>query len=252
MTPTQIVVLQRLAAARGVPVSGQELSRELGVSRAAISKAVDVLRGLGYRIDSSPRRGHRLAGRPDILLPFEIGDGLATEALGREVHHLTVTESTQDVARQLAYAGAPHGTIVIAEEQAAGRGRLGRAYWCPRGGIWCTLILRGPLPAAHAPLAGLAAGVAIAGAIAEETGLEPLLKWPNDVLLRGRKVAGVLTEMAAEEQSVQHLLVGAGLNANIPAACFPAYIAATATSLESECGGPVSRRIFIFFYVTGM
>ena len=179
--------------------------------------------------------------RPDRLLPAEVLAGLRTARLGRHVHHLETAPSTQDVARALAERGAPHGTLVVAEEQTAGRGRVGRAYACPRGGIWCTLLLRGPVAPAVAPLVSLAAGAAAARAIQAETGLAPLLKWPNDVQVRGRKVVGILTEVVAEEQAVHWFLLGTGVNANVDPAAFPADLRPLATSLAAELGRPVSR-----------
>jgi BirA family biotin operon repressor/biotin-[acetyl-CoA-carboxylase] ligase len=248
-TGTQEEILRCLAAARGSFVSGQDLGVRLGLTRAAVAKAVDGLRRTGYGIDSSPHRGHRLVTRPDLLLAYELADGLETVSLGRVVHHYAVVGSTQLVARGVAEAGAPHGTIVIAEEQTAGRGRLGRAYTCPPGGLWCTLILRGPLPISRAQLVGLAAGVAAAETIAVQTSLAPTLKWPNDVLVAGLKVAGILAEMTAEEQSVHYLLVGAGININIRTDQFPAELRSVATSLSIQLGAPSDRRTFLQAYL---
>lgn len=237
---TPLAILRRLASTPGF-VSGESLAAELGLSRAAVSKAVARLREDGYEVESSPRVGHRLVSRPDRLIAPEVLDGLETTHLGRYVAHFDRTRSTQPIARDLADAGAPHGTLVVAEEQDLGRGRLNRPYASPRGGIWATVVLRGPLPASRAPLVSLAAGVAAARAIAEVTGLEPVLKWPNDVLVNGKKVAGILTELVAEEQAVHYLLVGTGINANFPGTALPADIRGSATTLLDEAGAPIAR-----------
>lgn len=249
MNQTQARVLERLATRFGEAVSGEEISRDLGLSRAAVAKAVDGLRRLGYAIESTPHVGHRLLERPDLLLPAEVTAGLGTRRLGRHVHHVPAAASTQDVARSLAERGAPDGTLVVAEEQTAGRGRMARPYFCPTGGIWCTLLLRGPLAPAAAPLVSLAAGVAAARAIAEVAGLTPMLKWPNDVLVHGRKAVGILTEVVAEEQAVHYLLLGTGFNANIDPAAFPPELRSLATSLSAELGRMVDRRVLLQRYL---
>lgn len=199
MNQTQLSILRVLADSPNAAVSGERISESIGISRAAVAKAVESLRRAGYDIESSPARGHRLRARPDLLLPFEVLDGLATRSLGRNVEHHLRLETTQATARALAEGGAPDGTVVIAEEQTGGRGRLERAYFCPPGGIWCTLVLRGPLELANAPLVALATGIAMARAVAEVAAVTPVLKWPNDLLLDGRKICGILTELVPEE-----------------------------------------------------
>lgn len=248
LSATQQAVLRALGGNRSF-VSGQELGASLAVSRAAVAKAVDGLRTLGYDITSSPHRGHRLDGRPDMLTSVEVADGLRTRALGRELHHFATLPSTQPVARRLAESGSPHGMLVVAEEQTGGRGRLGRPYLCPPGGVWATLVLRGQVPMARASLVGLAAGIALARAIGEIAGLVATLKWPNDVIVGGRKVAGVLTELAAEEQAVHYFLVGTGINVNLRPGQFPAELQPIATSLRIERGQPVSRRDLLQAYL---
>lgn len=249
---TQVAVLARLAGADGAHVSGQELSAALGVSRAAVAKAVASLRAAGYGVESASRRGHRLVSRPERLTAVEVGEGLTTVHLGQVVHHFESCGSTQAVARRLAEEGAAHGTLVVAEEQTAARGRLQREYCSPRGGLWCTLILRGPLPTARAPLAGLAAGIAVAEAVTAETGLQAAVKWPNDVNVAGRKVAGILTELAAEEQAVQYLLVGTGVNVNVDPATFAPGLESIAGSLAALAGRPVDRAGLLRRYLLRM
>lgn len=250
MSQTQDRLLTRLIAAAGGFVSGEDLGRELGVSRAAVASAAAGLRSAGYLIESLPHRGHRLVGRPDLLVPAELHDGLRTRSLGRAVLHHGEVETTQAIARLHAERGAAHGTLVVAETQTGGRGRLSRPYFCPPGGIWCTLIMRPLIPPALAPLISLAAGVAVATAVREAApGLPVVVKWPNDVLIGGRKVAGILTEMAGEERAVDYVLVGTGINVNFAAESFPPELQAIATTLQSEAGGPVSRRVLVQDYL---
>ena len=242
MNGTQLTILRLLADQPGVDVSGERMSEALGISRSAVAKAIGTLREMGYTIDSSPAKGHRLLARPDLLLPFEVLDGLRTRSFGRVVEHHLRVESTQSRARALAEQGEPDGTLIIAEEQTGGRGRMDRAYFCPPGGIWFTLIVRAPLGLAHAPLVSLATGVAMGRAVTATTGLPAVLKWPNDLLVDGHKVCGILTELVAEEQTMRYMLVGVGLNANIPGAAFPDELQAIATSLSAEAGRPIDRR----------
>ncbi|MBI2917847.1 MAG: biotin--[acetyl-CoA-carboxylase] ligase [Chloroflexi bacterium] len=238
---TEAKVLGLFLAASGGHLSGQEISRRLDMSRTAIWKHVQSLRRAGYLIESSPRLGYRLLARPDRLLPAEVHSGLRAQVLGRDLHHLETATSTQEVASRMARAGAPEGTVVVAEEQTAARGRLGRHYFTPRGGIWFSAVLRPPLIPQEVPLISLLAGIAVAEAVAEETGLPVQLKWPNDVLIRGRKAVGILTELAAEAEAVAFILCGIGINVNQRAADFPEPLRATATSLREELGREVPR-----------
>lgn len=235
--------------ANGEPVSGQRMGEALDLSRTSIARAVANLRRIGYSIASSPHHGHRLVSRPDALLPFEVLDGLTTIWAGRDVRHYPEVPSTQTVARSLLQQDAIHGTLVTAGSQTKGRGRLGRQFVSPPGGIWCTLVLRRPLPLDRAPLTGLAAGVAVAKAIASEASLQPFLKWPNDVFVNGRKVAGVLLEVSGQEQGLDYALLGVGINANVSPGDFPAELQSIATSLVEEQGAPVDRRALLRRYL---
>ena len=249
MTGTQRAVLATLGGS-GEFVSGEEIGAGIGVSRAAVAKAVAELRGMGYGIESSTRRGHRLVSRSALLLPSEVEDGLATSELGRFVQHYREVESTQTIARRLAEAGAPHGTLVIAETQNGGRGRLGRAYVCPAGGIWATMVVRRAFAPSLGPLISLAAGVGVAEAIRETApGLDVMVKWPNDVLVSGRKVAGTLTEMVAEDQVVHYLLVGSGINVNFGGEELPAEVRETATTLRDQLGCEANRKRLLQAYL---
>ena len=238
MTPGERIVAWLRAST--APLSGEELARRLGCSRAAVWKQIGALRRLGYRIEARRAHGYALAGAPDRLGPAELAPHLAGR--WRDIRWLAETDSTQRVARELGRAGAPEGTVVIAEAQTAGRGRLGRTWHSPRGvNLYCSIVLRPPLSPAAVPQVALVAGVAAAAALAETPGLAPRLKWPNDVLIEGRKVAGILTEMEAEVERVHHVILGIGVNLNAPRAAFPPELRERATSLFLATGRRVDR-----------
>ena len=238
MTPGERIVAWLRAST--APLSGEELARRLGCSRAAVWKQIGALRRLGYRIEARRAHGYALAAAPDRLGPAELAPHLAGR--WRDIRWLAETDSTQRVARELARAGAPEGTVVIAEAQTAGRGRLGRTWHSPRGvNLYCSIVLRPPLSPAAVPQVALVAGVAAAAALAETPGLAPRLKWPNDVLIDGRKVAGILTEMEAEVERVHHVILGIGVNLNAPRAAFPPELRERATSLFLATGRRVDR-----------
>jgi BirA family biotin operon repressor/biotin-[acetyl-CoA-carboxylase] ligase len=223
------------------PLSGAELARRLGCSRTAVWKQVRALRARGWDIGGRPAEGYRLLSEP---AGFD-GPALAAALTGgwaRIVFH-DVLDSTQRAARELAEAGAPEGTVVIADRQTQGRGRLGRDWHSPPGvNLYATVVLRPPLPPARVPQLALVAGLAAADAITAETGLTAELKWPNDVLVGGRKTAGILTEMQGELDRVRYVLVGMGVN--LGQTTFPAALRASATSLRLATGRPVDRTRF--------
>jgi BirA family biotin operon repressor/biotin-[acetyl-CoA-carboxylase] ligase len=227
----------------GGAISGEELARRLGCSRAAVWKRMAALRRQGYRIEARRPAGYALAGVPDRLGPAELAPHL--RGRWRSIHWLAETDSTQRVARELARAGAEEGTAVIAERQTAGRGRLGRQWHSPPGlNLYCSIVLRPPLPPGAVPQIALVAGTAVAAAIAEETGVTAAIKWPNDVLVDGKKVSGILTEMDAEVERVQHVIAGIGVNLNAPASAFPPELRAKATSLRLATGRRIDRAAF--------
>lgn len=219
------------------PVSGEEISRRLGVSRAAIWKHIKALRAEGYEIQSSTKVGYTLARLTDLLLPREITRGLSTRQIGRRVYHFDETPSTNDVAKNLARSGAPHGTVVVAERQTGGRGRLGRAWQSPEGGIWMSIVLRPKIEPRMAAGLTLALGYAVARAVSLACGLSAKLKWPNDVFIHGKKAVGVLTEISAEMDSVNYVVAGIGINANVDVSGYEF----TATSLSAELGRRIDR-----------
>jgi BirA family biotin operon repressor/biotin-[acetyl-CoA-carboxylase] ligase len=240
---TRELLMNDLKAAAGTWVSGRLLGERLAMSRSAVWKQVRALKEEGYLIEASPRKGYRLRDLPDLLLIREIRDGLATRVLGRgEARYDLRTDSTNRLAKELAAQGAPEGTLVVAEEQVSGRGRMGRGWFSPPLlGIYASLILRPPLPPHEAPRMTLLSSVAVAEALLELTSLDVKIKWPNDILVQGRKIAGILTEISTGMDSVEYMIVGLGMNVNIPADGFPAEIRQQATSILAETGVLFSR-----------
>jgi BirA family biotin operon repressor/biotin-[acetyl-CoA-carboxylase] ligase len=223
-------------------VSGSELSQRLGLTRTAIWKHIQALSDLGFVFAAAPRRGYRLQSAPDLLLAPLLYRQLPQGAqFGRHVVWLPEVDSTNAIAAQLAAKGAPHGTVVTALVQNGGRGRRGRAWFSPQGGLWMSLILRRPLPLAKAHELTLLTSVAVHRAVRRQTDLPLAIKWPNDLLCRGRKVCGILAEIRAEGETVEHAVLGIGLNTNIPDTDFPSDIREIATSLLVESGRPVSH-----------
>lgn len=235
-------ILELLKQGQPEFVSGEAICQRLGVSRTAVWKHVQSLRSMGYDIEALTNAGYRLRGVPDRLYPEEITWGLKTSFMGRHVHYCERTDSTNRLARELAARGAPEGTLVVAEEQTGGRGRLGRGWFSPYGkGIWCSLILRPTLSPLDAPPLTMLAAVAVAEALQQAAGLLAGIKWPNDLLAGGRKLCGILTELDAEVERVNHLIVGIGLNVNIAPGEFPPELTNTATSVLAVTGRRASR-----------
>jgi BirA family biotin operon repressor/biotin-[acetyl-CoA-carboxylase] ligase len=218
----------------GVYVSGETLSQRLGVSRVSIWKHIRSLKKDGYVIESSPG-GYRLVSSPDLLLPYEFPD------LEQRIHYFSEIGSTMDAARELAKKGARERTIVVAEVQTRGRGRVSRQWLSPEGGIYFTIILRPRMSPAYAPRINLMAAIAVAAAIRKLFGLKVELKWPNDVFIAGKKVCGILAEMDAETDVVNFVNVGIGINANNSVTRFEK----TATSLKEVLGRKISRKEFL-------
>ena len=233
-------ILGRLRDAKA-PVSGEELAELLGCSRAAVWKRIAALREDGYRIEARHAAGYVLAGTPDRIGPSELSPHL--KGAWREVHWLACVDSTQHVARDLARSGATEGTAVVAEEQTAGRGRLGRTWHSPPGdNLYCSVVLRPPRAPAEVPQIALVVGLAVADAVHETTGRRPAIKWPNDVLLDGKKVCGILTEMESEMDRVHHVIAGIGVNLNTRR--FPRELREKASSLLLLTGRRVERAPF--------
>ena len=238
-----VKILQALRAAEDGGVSGAELSQKLGVSRAAIWARIEDLRSLGYDIEASPHRGYRLLSAPDLLHADDLISRLGkTRVVGRDIRVFLETTSTNDVIERLARDGVKEGVVVFAESQSQGRGRLGRKWMSPaRRGLWFSVLLRPDLRPPEVTRLAIASATALRRAIESHTGLEPEIKWPKDILVHGRKVAGILTELSAELDVVKYVILGIGVDVNLNVADFPAELRKVATSLKAELGKPVSR-----------
>ena len=230
-------IVQFLKQADGY-VSGEDMSEALKISRAAVWKYIDHLRKEGYDITAVPHLGYQLVSAPDKLLPQEIQFGLNTKIFGRNVVAFDMVGSTMDEAFRLGMEGAPEGTIVCAEAQSKGRGRLGRVWSSPKGkGIYFSLILRPRLPPGQLAQLTLTAAVALAEALHHIAGIELSIKWPNDILAGNKKLAGILTELRAETDRVQFVVVGLGINVNTPAS----QLVDGAASLRTAAGRTFNR-----------
>jgi BirA family biotin operon repressor/biotin-[acetyl-CoA-carboxylase] ligase len=223
-----------------IAISGVRIAKEIGVSRSTVWRWVVRLREVGVRVKGKPNTGYFLERVPDILTPDMLRQQLKGSMFGKQIHHFFRTDSTNRVAMELGYAGELEGSLVLAEEQTAGRGRAGRSWHSERAaGIYLTLLLRPKISPVQAPLLTMMAGLSAHAAIAAQTGLEPDVKWPNDLMLSGKKVGGILTEMHAETNLVRFVIVGIGINVNQEK--FPADLNGIATSLRAETGKNQSR-----------
>ncbi len=232
-------ILEKLLARKGEHVSGEELAHELAVSRAAVWKHIQVLRAEGYMIESSTNLGYSLASTPDLLTPTAIKAGLKTQIIGRNIQYFKETESTNIIAREIA-GSVEEGTVVIAESQTGGRGRMGRKWISPEGGIWLSIIIKPKIQPLYASRITLLAGVSVAETI-RGYGLPAKIKWPNDVLINGKKVCGILTEIEAEIDLIEFCVVGIGIDANVDTESFPEEARETSTSLKKELGSGINR-----------
>ncbi|MBI2877126.1 MAG: biotin--[acetyl-CoA-carboxylase] ligase [Candidatus Tectomicrobia bacterium] len=222
-------------------LSGETIAERLGVSRAAVWKRIRSLRKAGFVVEAQPKRGYRLLHCPDLLWPARIGQILDTEIIGREIVYFPVIDSTNLYAKKLATNGAAEGTLVIAEDQTRGRGRMGRSWLSPAGkSLLFSIILRPSLPPSEIFRLTILSAWAVARAIASQTPLTPQIKWPNDILLQGCKVGGILIEFAADPDQVIFAVVGIGLNVNFDPAAY-AELSGMATSLAREIGQEVDR-----------
>jgi BirA family biotin operon repressor/biotin-[acetyl-CoA-carboxylase] ligase len=226
-------------------VSGALISRKLQMSRTAVWKHINTLRDSGYLIEAVPSRGYLLTATPNILSEDEVRERLQTVVIGKRLVCLHETASTNADAFLLAEQGAVEGTAVIADTQNSGKGRMGRVWASPAGvNLYCSIVLRPAILPFQAPQLTFLSAVAVARAIEQTTSLKPEIKWPNDLLISGRKVAGLLNEMSAETDGINFVILGIGVNLNMTAAQFPADLRTPATSLLLEQGGGVNRARF--------
>lgn len=232
--------MRLLADNATIVISGARIAREIGVSRSTVWRWVERLRELGVRVKGQAATGYFLEKVPDVLTPDVLKRQLKGTLFGKRIYHFFKTDSTNRVALELGHAGEPEAAVVLAEEQTAGRGRAGHSWHSERAaGIYMTLLLRPKLAPVQAPVLTMMAGLSAHAAVEAVTGLAVDLKWPNDLMIRGKKAGGILTEMHAEPAQVQFVVVGIGLNVNQER--FPSELGDLATSLRQEIGKPQSR-----------
>ncbi len=233
-------------------ISGEEMSRRLRITRAAVWKRIETLRGQGYAVESAGKKGYRLVEPPDSLLPVFVQRGLDTQWAGQPpmIYAETMT-STNAVLKAAAESGAPAGTVALCEEQTAGRGRRGRNWTSPKGqGLWISLLLRPSLPPGRVQLITFAVALAMAEATEKETGLAVAVKWPNDLVIGGKKACGILLEFSGDAESVAYVVAGAGLN--VGKGAYPPELYGQAASLEDALGIPPKRAPILRAYLRGM
>ncbi|HHY73194.1 MAG TPA: biotin--[acetyl-CoA-carboxylase] ligase [Bacillus bacterium] len=241
-SPIRKQLLTLFAEHDGEFLSGQMISEKLGCSRTAVWKHIEDLRKDGFELEAVQRKGYRIIKTPDKISGNEIQLGLQTKFIGREVHYKESVTSTQKIAHKLAYEGVPEGTIVVAEEQITGRGRLDRSWFSPKyAGIWVSVILRPTIPPQQAPQLTLLAAVGVVRGIEAATGLQCGIKWPNDILINGKKVVGILTELQAETDRINAVIIGIGINVNQEPQHYPEDLKDKATSLAIESGKKLNR-----------
>ena len=225
-------------------VSGEALANKLSISRVAIWKQIQKLKDTGYKIISDQNLGYCLVSRPDLLLPQEIQRGLSTKYIGKEIYYFPELKSTNIIAKEKALhraEGINEGTLIIAERQSAGKGRLGREWFSPAGGTWLSIILYPQLSPSYISRITLMTAVALVKAIKICTQIKSQIKWPNDILVNEKKVCGILTEMSAELDIINWVVVGIGVNVNIKQQEFPKDIRERTTSLKEVLGKKVLR-----------
>ena len=228
-------ILRLLRSANGY-ISGQELCNRFGVSRTAVWKAINQLKEAGYEIEAQQNKGYRLMAAPDLMTEAEIKSLMHTEWVAKEVLYFDTIDSTNTKAQELAEKGYPSGTLVVADKQESGKGRRGRSWVSPSGtGIFMTLMIKPDINPNNASMLTLVAALAVAKAITSVTGEEALIKWPNDIVVNGKKVCGILTEMNAQFDYINHIVVGIGINVHNES--FPEEISQMASSLMIEAGG---------------
>lgn len=228
-------ILRLLRSADGY-ISGQELCNWFGVSRTAVWKAINQLKEAGYEIEAQQNKGYRLMAAPDLMTEAEIKSLMHTDWVAKEVLYFDTIDSTNTKAQELAEKGYPSGTLVVADKQESGKGRRGRSWVSPSGtGIFMTLMIKPDINPNNASMLTLVAALAVAKAITSVTGEEALIKWPNDIVVNSKKVCGILTEMNAQFDYINHIVVGIGINVHNES--FPEEISQMASSLMIEAGG---------------
>lgn len=236
-------ILEALYQKKGSYISGEELAEKFNVSRTAIWKQMNLLKKSGHKIETANKKGYRIVASDEKLVAVELIQRLETKVIGQKMICLDTIDSTNNYAKKIAQE-AEDGTVVISDEQVGGRGRLGRNWSSPKGeGIWMSIILKPDIPPTEGSKMTQIAAAAVCQAIRATTGLDVLIKWPNDIILNGKKVCGILTEMSGELNQVEYIIVGIGVNVNIKA--FPEEILEKATSLYLEKKQVLQRKELI-------
>jgi birA, biotin-[acetyl-CoA-carboxylase] ligase region len=236
-------IINAFKAANGKAISGEELGKELGISRTMVCKYIKGLKEDGYEISSAPKKGYVLKSVPKLLYPEEILSGLKTTLFGKNIHYYDEAGSSNDIAKKLAPT-AEEGTIIVVEQQTGGRGRLGRQWASPKGGIWFSTILKPRIALSSASRLTLTFGLSVAKTL-REYGFDAKIKWPNDVLVAGKKVSGILTEVEAEIDTVEFVVIGIGINANMSLKDIPEDLRENSTTLRDELGKSIDRVEFL-------
>ncbi|MCK9418188.1 MAG: biotin--[acetyl-CoA-carboxylase] ligase [Nitrospirae bacterium] len=226
-------------------ISGEALARKCGISRTMVWKHIKSLEREGFGIEAVPSQGYKITTVPDILRQNDIKPGLRTTVMGKKIHFLSDVASTNTLAMEMAAEGTPEGTVVIAETQTGGKGRLGRKWISPKGNLYLSVVLRPNIPMQKAPLITLTGAVAVASAIRTTCGLEAGIKWPNDILISGKKVSGLLTEMSAEQDRIRHIVLGIGVDVNMEMGELPPEVRSLTTTLAAEAGAKINRTVLL-------
>ncbi|GGD68968.1 biotin--[acetyl-CoA-carboxylase] ligase [Paenibacillus nasutitermitis] len=247
---TRIIALLELQE-EGRYLSGEVLSRELNISRTAVWKHIKKLEGMGYRIEASRRMGYRLLGKPSRLTMPDLMEKLKESSFVPSIKLLDAVDSTQNIAQRMAEEGAPEGTLVIAEQQTKGRGRMGRHWVSPPGkGVWMSMVLRPEIPLQFAPQLTLLAAVALSRALMAIAPLDIGIKWPNDLLIGGKKISGILLESTAEDERLRYVVAGIGISVNLEETDYPPELLEAATSLRIALGRPLERSEVIAAFIS--
>ena len=241
---TKKIILKTLYEKKDEYVPLEQLVNETGKSQKEVENEFDTLEDEGYIINHT-KLGYRLIKTPNLLLPYEVKKGLKTKFMGKDIHYFKEVDSTNDVAKYLAQNGAEEGTVVVAEIQNRGKGRRGKTWISPPGGVWMSIILRPDIPPSRAPQLTLVTGVAVAETLKKELKLNVGIKWPNDILIGNKKVCGILTEVNASINKVNYVIVGIGIDMNVDVPLFPPDLQKGATSLKNELDTEINGAILV-------
>ncbi|WP_340820726.1 biotin--[acetyl-CoA-carboxylase] ligase [Methanolobus sp. WCC4] len=236
-------IIRLLRESEGKPVSGQEIGEKLGITRAMVWKYIRTLRKEGYDIRSSPKTGYILDAAPDRIDPEELKTILSTDLIGKVISYYSILDSTNNAARDIALKSA-EGTVVIAEKQSKGRGRMGKEWQSSPGGVWLSVILKPSIALENVSKITLIAGIAVTNVL-RDIGVDAHIKWPNDVLVKGKKICGILTEVSAEVDKVDYVIPGIGINANVSLSDLSDEIRKDSTSISREMGKNIDRTAFV-------